>query len=75
MLICFHNLQEYLSDASSLHLAKCKRSILWDEPASLVHIFILHGQGKEFSIEHVIFKFAFSLGLESIVVIFEMTAV
>lgn len=34
-------------------------------------IFIL--QGKEFYIEHLPFKFALSLGLEPIVVVFEMT--
>ena len=32
-------------------------------------------QGKDVSIEHVTFNFAFSLGLESIIVVFEMTAV
>lgn len=85
MLICLHNLQEHLSATSSLHL-KCKGNkigilpkadilfILWDEPDYLVNV-IFTLQGKEVFIEHVTFSFAFSLGLESVIVVFEMTAV
>lgn len=86
MLICLHNLQEHLSATSSLHLTKCKGNKigtlpkadllfrLWDEPDYLVNV-IFTLQGKEFFIEHVTSSFAFSLGLESVIVVFEMTAV
>lgn len=48
--------------------------MLWGEPDYLEHtIFIL--QGKEFYVEHVTCKIAFSLGLESVTVVFEMTDV